>query len=480
MPRLRVEERQTFWRNFDRRYYAVHPNLRPMRKVLWEIPHWVTWLGGVLAQEGFDSLEALDLYTVDCAVPGGVDEAKVSTIVAQHQADVFLFSPMTPNLPQALHIADIVKRHYPASTTVFGGVVATPLCEDIARHPSVDYVVFGRGEYALPGLLRALRARSDVNGMGNLAYKMSSNGGVAVSQDIHPPIPVGDMPFPKIDIFPQATGNDIRYFRQVYGMGCPYRCPFCTIQTIGANPSYFPIERVVSEIRAYKAHFGQHHHIYFGDETFTLNPKRTIELCSALRAEGGIEYDCQTRMNCLTAGRLLTALRNSGCVWIEIGIETANQESQNLYKQRTKLSDIETALANLRDHGLPACSFMINGFPNQTLDDMRRSVDWACSLIDRGLLHASYLFGLVPYPGTLMYSSPERFGMTLHHRIFDLYNEDLLPVYDTPFATSEQIYDVLLEGVTTLGEVMGHKPYLGNGAHVDEGQLGAFWQDAHG
>ncbi|MEM7535838.1 MAG: radical SAM protein [Chloroflexota bacterium] len=99
-----------------------------------------------------------------------------------------------------------------------------------------------------------------------------------------------DLPFPQVDLFPSSAGENIRYIRENYSLGCPYTCSFCTIQTIGMKPFYFPIDRVLSEIRAYRQHYGGHHHVYFGDETFTLHTQRTLDICAALKAEGDIHF----------------------------------------------------------------------------------------------------------------------------------------------------------------------------------------------
>lgn len=481
MATLKVDERQTFWRNFDLRYHGTHPGLRHMRRVLWELPHWMTWLAGVLNHHGYTNLGTLDFYTAECALTG-VDTARVLQTLKANPADVYLFSPMTPNLCFAYEIADLIKELYPDSVNIFGGVVATPMCREVSAHRSVDYVVVDRGEHALPNLLSAIALRKgpqDLAALGNLCFQ-AEDGSIVESQHRYPQLSVEQLPFPKVDLFPRDTGEDIRYIRQVYALGCPYTCSFCTIQTIGRKPSYFPIERVLAEIRAYRAYYGEHHNIYFGDETFTLNPERTIALCDALEAEGNVYYDCQTRLNCLTDERVLKALKRSGCRWIEVGLETFDQQAQDLFKQRVKLTELRDTLRMVRDAGLPVCSFLVNGFPNQTTDDMRRSIDFGAELIQDGLLQATYLFGLVPYPGSDMYTRPEKNGMTIHHHDFKHYHEDMLPVYSTPYADPEEIYEVFLYGVKALGKAMASTPYFGNAPQAaDLDGYGSFWQSSH-
>src|SRR5262249_24213947 len=161
------EQRRTFWRNFDIRYHATHRGLRHMRKNLWELPHWMTWLAGVLVHHGYTNLSTLDFYTSECAL-SGVNTERILKSLQNNPADVYLFSPMTGNLTFALEIADLIKSLYPRSKNIFGGVIATPLREEVAAHPSVDVVVHGRGEYALPNLLDAMCCHQDISKVGNL------------------------------------------------------------------------------------------------------------------------------------------------------------------------------------------------------------------------------------------------------------------------------------------------------------------------
>lgn len=461
IPIREVDNRGEFWANFDDRYIASHPNVPSMESIPdvvhltqhFELPHWIPWLAGVLSASGFDELSAVDLYG-DCAVLNGIDESRIERRIRENPADVYLLSPMTVNLPQALRIAEIAKASHPHTKVIFGGVVATPLHEEVARHPSVDYVVRDRGEYALPALLTALRDNTGLDEVKNLSY-VKTDGTFMTSKGLYPYIPVDELAFPRVDILPKDIGQGLRYIRQNYALGCPFTCDFCTIQTIGRKPQYFTPDRVLAEVEAYRNHYGDHHHVYFGDETFTVNTARTLEICSALEQAGNITYDAQTRLNCLKDPRLPEVLRNSGCRWLEIGLESVNTSTQDLLKQHTTLEPLEDTLARLRDAGIPTCSYLITGLPNESADDMRRTLDYAAGLISQGLLQATYISNFVPYPGSPMFDYPERFGMQLHHRNFDLYHQDLPPVFDSLRTPSDKAHEVFLEGIGTLAEAMG-------------------------
>lgn len=477
MASISVLERRDYWYRFDEIYKSFHPGLRPMRNSMWELPHWMTWLGGVLDSAGYRNLGVMDLLLTPCDLDQ-VDEAEVARRIADCPADIYLFSPMTPNLHFAAQIAGLIKTLMPESICVFGGVVATPIPEMLAALPGVDYVIHGRGEIPLVELLDQLTGEKDLDRVSNLCFRGKS--GEVLSTPRRPVwVSPERLPFPRIDLFPADTGLDLRYLRVVHGLGCPYRCPMCTIQTIGTPTAYFPIPRVLAEIRGYKARYGMHHNIYFGDETFTTDRRRTLALCEALIQDEPIQYDCQTRLNLLTDATLLRAMERSGCRWVEVGIESIDQSTQNVFKQRMRLGSLRDTLSRVRDAGLATCAFLINGFPNQTLDDMRRSIDGVCELITKDLLCASYLFGLVPYPGSDLYRNPNEFGLIPHGLPFKFYNEDLPPVYDTPYAKSEQIYGVLLSGLRSLASAMRTRSRTNDLAETESADCGTFWNGAH-
>ncbi|WP_158566786.1 B12-binding domain-containing radical SAM protein [Actinomadura craniellae] len=433
----------------------AHPGFRPLRKTLWELPHWILWLAGVLENAGYSSLQALELYTL-CPVLNGVDEDLAARAIRDAPGDVYLLSPMAVNLPQALRIAQLIKSEHPRAVVVFGGVAATPLDEEVASSPHVDYVLRGRAEIALPLLMDAIASGGETSRIRGVTGTWQ--GRVRRVEGTYADVPPGRIPFPRVDLFDSSSGQDIRYIRQNYALGCPFTCEFCTIQTIGRSPGYFPPQRVLDEIAAYRTHYGDHHHVYFGDETFTLNLDRTREICSVLAAEGGIEFDAQTRLNCLRNPELPAMLHAGGCRWIEIGLESLNTRSQDLFKQHTDTASLERTLDRLVTAGIGTCTFLIMGLPNESVDDMRRTVDRACSLLARGLLTASYVSVFVPYPGTAMFDRPADYGMRLHHRSYDLFHEDLPPVYDSASARSDEVYEVFLEAVSLFTTEMrnGH------------------------
>jgi len=88
------------------------------------------------------------------------------------------------------------------------------------------------------------------------------------------------------------------------------------------------------------------------------------------------------------------------------------------------------------------------------------------------------LFGLVPYPGSDMYKSPDAYNMTILHHDYEYYVEDLLPVFRSNLTCPEQVYRVFLDGVQEIGRTMAKTPYLHSSQFPSDSEsFGAFWVD---
>lgn len=291
---------------------------------------------------------------------------------------------------------------------------------------------------------------------------------------------------PKIDLFPGEVGEGLRYLRVVHALGCLSKCSFCTIRTIGRRPEYFPHERVLAEIDAFRDRYsapllatGQPpHNIYFGDETFTEDPERTLAFLEELKQRGDIGYDAQTRLDRLQDPRIIKALAESGCRWLEIGLETVHLKSRNEHKRGKRLQEDDQVriLKTLRDAGIAACAFTITGMSGQTLEDMRANVEGVAELIDDGLLRATYSAVFVPYPGSQLYERPEHFGIKILHKDYGRYHEDLPPAFSTAQAPDpDKVHEVYLDGLGILADAMKRSPFAATGP----GTYGNSWDQGH-
>nr|AAU84241.1 methyltransferase Fe-S oxidoreductase [uncultured archaeon GZfos3D4] len=96
------------------------------------------------------------------------------------------------------------------------------------------------------------------------------------------------IPFPAYDLRPMnkyRLGNQ-RYAMMMTSRGCPFNCIFCASSTLcGKKWRARSAENVMEELRMLNNEFCVKE-VEFMDDTFTLNKKRTEEICDLMIKEG--------------------------------------------------------------------------------------------------------------------------------------------------------------------------------------------------
>jgi radical SAM superfamily enzyme YgiQ (UPF0313 family) len=213
-----------------------------------------------------------------------------------------------------------------------------------------------------------------------------------------------DLPFPAYELFDVRNSRPPVYFdfgrhpsvNIMTSRGCPSKCIYCASKlTMGPRYRSFSAEYVFELIRYLKKDFGIRF-ISFTDDTFTLQKRRAYELCEKLQRAGmGIEWTCFSRTDGMDR-KLARAMRRAGCVGVNFGIETGNAAMLARIGKGSSLESSLAAVGAARGAGLRIiCSFM-TGFPGETPEMAKETIDFAVKLNSDLALFNS----LVPYPGT--------------------------------------------------------------------------------
>jgi uncharacterized protein len=123
-----------------------------------------------------------------------------------------------------------------------------------------------------------------------------------------------------------------------------------------------------------------------------------------------------TRPDCLDEEvlKLLQELNQIKPVWIELGLQTMHEQTAELIRRGYPLSLFEDKVYQLNNLGIEVIAHTILGLPNETKDDMFKTIDYICALpiggIKLQLLHilkgtdlgVMYEDGLFQYELSLM------------------------------------------------------------------------------
>lgn len=323
------------------------------------------------------------------------------------------------SLPVALAAAREYRRRGGDRTIVFGGPGPNGgESRLLERFPEVDAVVRGEGELVFPDLLDALERGTEPAFPG--VFYRGADGAVRGSPPQRIPdidaLPWPDRSLPAHSRFTQTALLTAR--------GCPFTCSFCDIITMwGRTVSYRSIDDVVREIAAILDSGVDHFNII--DDTFTVNRKRVIAFCRALRAAGlTARWSCFARID-LVDGDLLDEMAAAGCVTIYYGVDSSTEDGwKKIDKKLTRDMVIETIAQTLQ-----RCSVtpsFIWGYPFETFDDFCSTVELAYDLAtlagtSRNLINVQTHF-LAPEPATPLfeeYGHTLRFGETMPLSIFE-------------------------------------------------------------
>jgi hypothetical protein len=137
-------------------------------------------------------------------------------------------------------------------------------------------------------------------------------------------------------------------------------------------------------------------------DMFTVDRKRVVEFCEALLASGEqFQWNCSARTDCID-DELIALMARAGCAGIFFGIETGSARMQRLIDKNLDLREAASRISCAVRHGIGTTVSLITGFPDETKQDLRDTVDF---LMDAARFDgaAPQLHLLAPLAGTPIY-----------------------------------------------------------------------------
>jgi anaerobic magnesium-protoporphyrin IX monomethyl ester cyclase len=180
--------------------------------------------------------------------------------------------------------------------------------------------------------------------------------------------------------------------------GCPFRCEFCHKPVFGDLFRARPADSVITEMREI-ADLG-YDHIWMSDDLFTLNYKRTMELCREIEsAHLPLTWECLSRVTHVDYD-LFDQMKRAGCKRVFFGIESGDegvlkQMSKGITPQQAR----ESVEACVRA-GIKAAGFFMVGYLGETPESLMKTIKFSSHL---PLDYVSYTIAY-PLPGTKFYT----------------------------------------------------------------------------
>lgn len=371
--------------------------------------------------------------------------------------DVILYSLMfSVSHNFCMRTIDLLRTRWPDATVIVGGVHATNYTQTLLENPSVDYVARGEAELALSEFLRCHPLADSDHVPGIYASKdLPLNDPLALCQF---PNDLDQLPFPDWDLIDMdiytalehvTVYADLRDSRHpaksaavLTTRGCSNRCTFCSQHTVhGRKLRFRSVDNVIAEIELLHERFGVTTFIPT-DDMFISGHKRDLHLLKRIRSLGidslELQFPIGLSINALNLS-VMDALIDCGTKVVNLAIESGSPHVQkHIIKKNVNLPQAKRVVDYFRQRNVCVRCFFILGFPDETLGQMKQTIDFAESL---GADWCDF-FVAVPLIGSEMYDQFARAGCIdpanpdFSHTFF------LTRTFDTPQISAEQIEEL--------------------------------------
>tara|TARA_B100001971_G_scaffold111191_1_gene102159 strand:+ start:102489 stop:103805 length:1317 start_codon:yes stop_codon:yes gene_type:complete len=316
-------------------------------------------------------------------------EIKHSYKFPTSEYDLIILATSMPGYQAELNAAKTYKEKYPQVPIIAAGAFSKEkpeLFENILDavivdgEPELSFIKLAKNEYQFP-----------------LANKRIENGQVEKPDEL---------PFPHWEVF---NFQDFKYAPMLKGIsvpvltsrGCPYNCDYCHyMPEAGPNIRYREVDNVIAELKYLKS-IGVEN-IVFRDLVFTLNKKRTIELCDKMIEEKlNLTWAIETRIDRLKED-LIDKMYEAGLRHLNLGIESPDPAIlKSVGRLPANLVHQENIVKYIQNKGLTVSAFYILGFVQDNDETINNTINYAKKL---NTLAAQFCI-MTPFPGTKLYDT---------------------------------------------------------------------------
>jgi anaerobic magnesium-protoporphyrin IX monomethyl ester cyclase len=272
------------------------------------------------------------------------------------------------------------------------------------EEPSVDATVQGQGEITFAEMVDRLAAGRSLEGCPGCTCRDAAGRPL-----VNPPRPLADVntlhphDYGLIDVERYFAVKGKRQLDYISSQGCAFRCAFCADPFVyqrkwtGLEP-----ERIGGELEAL-----WHRHrfvdVNFQDETFFTYAQRVEAIAGELlRRRLPVTWAATMRAD---QGQRLTEevfalCKRSGLRRLLVGVESGSQEMMDRIKKDIKIEQVFHVAERCRRHGVAVHFPFIVGFPEETDDSVRATLEVIKRLRAMSPDFQTPIFYFKPYPGT--------------------------------------------------------------------------------
>jgi anaerobic magnesium-protoporphyrin IX monomethyl ester cyclase len=282
---------------------------------------------------------------------------------------------------------------------------------DTDNEPAVDlYIISLRGEQLLCDILDRFQQNREIDDIPNCARLIDNN--------YHFTERVDDINSSEdFSVDWQALPDDV-FSAGVVPMqasnGCPFECAFCNFTKDRRLTWVKSTERIVAEMKAVQERGARY--VWFVDDNFRLGKSDLEAVCSRLIDER-LELNWMTFVRASTLDHINTdLLRQAGCIEVQLGLESADPLILKNMNKKASPELYGRVLRKLLRSGINCSCYFIFGFPGETEESARHTLDFIKSFEDQphegSLSWSMFPFTLIPLSPVYEPGARKKYGIT--------------------------------------------------------------------
>lgn len=303
---------------------------------------------------------------------------KILKAIKDYEPDVVCFSPFTSQYLWSTEKAKFIKNKFPKIFNLFGGVHVNSVPEVVVKNKYVDGILVGEADRTIVEFAKKFKAKK--------YYLMESFWGkkgkkIVKNKIASLPNNLNRLPFPDKELF--YSQLPLSFFDSSYvimgSRGCPFMCTYCSNNVYqdlyrGQKRLRFRdpnniIEELVEAKKKYRFK-----RIEFMDDVLTIDYVRLEKLMKIYVKKIKLPFSCFLHPKFVTE-KMIKLLEKSGCYWLKMGVQSANEEYRYKYLNRSESNEkIVEAAKMCNKYGLKFSLDHIFNLPGESKNDLIEAV----------------------------------------------------------------------------------------------------------
>jgi radical SAM superfamily enzyme YgiQ (UPF0313 family) len=288
---------------------------------------------------------------------------------------VFVSATYLKDLSELMPVVEKVKCEH--NKVVVGGALTGSLCHAWPGDKNVDVLAIGYGEYLVPALAPWIRGEENLPLSPPKGRLVKKNETYFLYSGVPESLSLDNLISPDWALSERDHQKKYRMVFYESVRGCPYRCAFCNYPYLFDDTKFRTksAAKMIADWKSY-AQMGVEY-VTCLDSLFTMPKQRLIEFCQGLiDNEIKLKWVCYARTDDLCDEEVVRLMVASGCIQVQIGIESGDAVVLENMNKRTNPETNARALENCRKYQLTTVVTLISGFPGETKETIDRTIQF--------------------------------------------------------------------------------------------------------